>query len=260
MISTAAAIAAKCTGINGVFKCEAIVDLDSTETGAKKYTDVKTQKEASAMISEHLDIEWPCAKIGDKIYHISAIKAAYTAYTDAKNNDVPCQSPSNIAIAISGICLEDGTEVVLDEQQANIVNSYGVNTCINFNGWHTWGNRTAAYPSSSDPKDTWFCCRRMFTWLSNNLILTYHQRVDGLASYRLVQSIVDDENVNMNALAAQGRIAGGYIEFLESENPATNIMNGKVQFRIHLAPWTPAEDILFVLEFDPSILAAAFTA
>ena len=75
-----------------------------------------------------------------------------------------------------------------------------------------------------------------------------------------MQSIVDDENVNMNALAAQGRIAGGYIEFLESENPATNIMNGKVQFRIHLAPWTPAEDILFVLEFDPSILAAAFTA
>ena len=256
----AAAIAAKCTGINGAFTCEAIVDLDATETGAKKYTDVKLQKDASAMVSEHLDIEWPCAKIGSKIYHMSAIKAAYTAYTDANNDDVPCQSPSNVAIAISGICLEDGTDVVLDEQQANIVNSYGVNTCINFNGWHTWGNRTAAYPSSSDPKDVWLCCRRMFSWVSNNLILTYHQRVDNLASYRLVQAIIDDENVHMNSLAAQGKIAGGYIDFLEADNPAVNIMNGKVVFRIHLAPWTPAEDICFELEFDPDILAQAFSA
>ena len=64
----------------------------------------------------------------------------------------------------------------------------------------------------------------------------------------------------MNSLAAQGKIAGGYIDFLEADNPAVNIMNGKVVFRIHLAPWTPAEDICFELEFDPDILAQAFSA
>ena len=48
-----AAIAAKCTGINGVFSCEAVVDLDTTEeNGARKYTDVLTVKQASGFVSK----------------------------------------------------------------------------------------------------------------------------------------------------------------------------------------------------------------
>ena len=133
-----AAIAAKCTGINGVFSCEAVVDLDTTEeNGARKYTDVLTVKQASGFVSNHLSVEWPCVKIGEKIYHASAIKAALTAYIDAGNDDVPSLSPSNKAVGISGLCLEDGTEVVLDEQQANLVNSFGVCTFNNFSGWTT---------------------------------------------------------------------------------------------------------------------------
>lgn len=255
-----AAIAAKCTGINGVFSCEAIVDLDTTEeSGAWKYTDVLTVKQASGFVSNHLSVEWPCVKIGDKIYHASAIKAALTAYIDAGNDDVPSLSPSNKAVGISGLCLEDGTEVVLDEQQANLVNSFGVCTFNNFSGWTTWGNNTAIYPTSSDPKDRWFCCRRFFSWWGNSFILTYHERVDDYNNPRLVEAIVDDENVRGNSYAAQGKCAGAYIEWREQENTINDIMGGKMQFLHHLAPWTPAEDILDVLEFDPDLLEAAFT-
>lgn len=255
-----AAIAAKCTGINGVFSCEAIVDLDTTEeSGARKYTDVLTVKQASGFVSNHLSVEWPCVKIGDKIYHASAIKAALTAYIDAGNDDVPSLSTSNKAVGISGLCLEDGTEVVLDEQQANLVNSFGVCTFNNFSGWTTWGNNTAIYPTSSDPKDRWFCCRRFFSWWGNSFILTYHERVDDYNNPRLVEAIVDDENVRGNSYAAQGKCAGAYIEWREQENTINDIMGGKMQFLHHLAPWMPAEDILDVLEFDPDLLEAAFT-
>lgn len=255
-----AAIAAKCTGINGVFSCEAVVDLDTTEeSGARKYTDVLTVKQASGFVSNHLSVEWPCVKIGEKIYHASAIKAALTAYIDAGNDDVPSLSPSNKAVGISGLCLEDGTEVVLDEQQANLVNSFGVCTFNNFSGWATWGNNTAIYPTSSDPKDRWFCCRRFFSWWGNSFILTYHERVDDYNNPRLVEAIVDDENVRGNSYAAQGKCAGAYIEWREQENTINDIMGGKMQFLHHLAPWTPAEDILDVLEFDPDLLEAAFT-
>lgn len=255
-----AAIAAKCTGINGVFSCEAVVDLDTTEdSGARKYTDVLSVKQASGFVSEHLDVEWPCVRVGEKIYHASAIKAALIAYTDAGNDDVPSLSPSNKAVGISGLCLEDGTEVILDEQQANVVNSYGVCTFNNFSGWATWGNNTAIYPTSSDPKDRWLCCRRFFSWWGNSFILTYHERVDDNNSPRLIEAIVDDENVKGNSYAAQGKCAGAYIEWLEEENTINNIMDGKMRFLHHLAPYTPAEDILDVLEFDPDLLEAAFT-
>lgn len=255
-----AAIAAKCTGINGVFSCEAIVDLDtSEESGARKYTDVYTVKVASGFTSEHLSVEWPCVKVGDKIYHSSAMKAALTAYTDANNDDVPNLSPSNKAVGISGLCLEDGTEVILDEQQANVVNSYGVCTWNNFSGWTSWGNNTAAYPGSTDPKDRWFCCRRFFSWWGNSFILTYHQKVDDPNNYRLIEAIVDDENVKGNSYASQDKCAGAYIEYRSEDNTVADVMDGKMQFLTHLAPYTPAEDILNVLEFDPDLLEAAFT-
>ena len=256
--NVAAAIAAKCEGINGVFRCEAVVDLDTANGKARKYTDVKTVKEASGMVSPHLDVEWPCVRVGENIYHASALKAAITAYTDAANDDVPNLSPSNKATAITGLCLEDGTEVILDEPQANIVNSYGVCTYNNFSGWTTWGNNTAAYPGTTDPKDRWFCCRRFFSWWGNSFILTYHQRVDDPNNPRMIEAVVDDENVKGNSLVAQGKCAGAVIEYRAADNTINDIIGGKQQYYQRLAPYTPAEDIVDVLEFDPTLLQAAF--
>ena len=54
-------LAAKCVEINGVFKCECIVDIDSTtEKGAKVYTEVKAKKEGAGVSSEHAYPLWPC--------------------------------------------------------------------------------------------------------------------------------------------------------------------------------------------------------
>lgn len=265
--NVAAAIAAKCTGINGVFSCEAIVDLNTAkegegkynkEAGARKYTDVKEVKEKNGLVSNHLSVEWPCVKVGSKIYHASAIKAALTAYVDASNDDVPNLSPSNKVVSISGLCLEDGTEVILDEQQANTVNSFGVCTFNNFSGWATWGTNTAAYPSTTDPKDRWFNCRRFFSWWGNSFILTYHQRVDNPNDPRQVEAIVDSENVRGNSYVAQGKCAGIYVEYRAEDNPITDVLNGKAKFLTHLAPYPPMEDICDVLEFDPDMIIAAF--
>lgn len=255
--NVAAAIAAKCEGVNGVFSCECIVDLDCTATGAVKYTDIQTVKDASALVSPHMDVMWPCAKIGDKIYHGSAIKGAYTQLLDAENDDVPSLSPSNIPVDIDSICTETGTEIILDEQQANIVNSCGVSTFNRFSEWFLWGNRTAAYPGVTDNKDMWFCCRRFFSWWSKTFILAYHDRVDDPSNFRLIEAIVDDENVRGNSLAAQGKCAGAYIEFRRDENAVEDIANGELRFYQHLATYTPAEDILNILEFDPNLLTAA---
>lgn len=252
-------LGSKCSEINGVFSCECVLDLDSSSTGAKKYSAVGEWKNKNGYTNKHSVVLWPQVKVGQKQYAFSAIFAALTAYTDASNDDVPNLSPSNKMAKITGLVLDDGTEVTLDQNQANLLNSQGIITAINVNGWRTWGNNTAAYPGVTDPKDRWFCCRRFFSWWGNSFIMTYFQKVDDPANYRLIESIVDSENIRGNSYTSQGKCAGAKIVFEEKDNQITDILNGKIKFRQYLAPYTPAEDILNVLEFDPSMLAAAIS-
>ena len=255
----AAVMAAKCLKINGLFTCECIVDLDCTPDGATKYTDVKSVKEKSGFVSEHMLAVWPKVRIGDNAYYYSAIFSAAVAYVDAGNDDVPSLHASNKSLPITGLCLDDDedSEIVVDQEQANLVNSFGVVTAIKASGFKSWGNNTAAYPATTDPKDRWFGCRRFFSWWGNSFILSYFQNVDDPANTRLIESICDAENIRGNSYVAQGKCAGARITYSKDENPITDILNGKIQFHQYLAPYPPAEDILNVLEFDPTMLEAA---
>ena len=253
----AAVLQAKCEEINGYFKCEGFIDINSASGGCTIYTNAKSAKDSAGISSPHVMALWPCVKIGSKVAWLSAVLAAATAYLDAANDDVPYLSPSNKALGISGTCLADGTEILLDQVQANTLNGGGITTAINLNGWRSWGNNSAAYPSSTDPKDRWFCCRRFFTWWGNSFMLTYAQEVDDPADFRLIESIVDSENIRGNAYVASGKCAAIRIEFNEAENSVTDLLNGRITFHQHLSPWTPAEDIVNILEFDPDALVSA---
>lgn len=267
----AVALSAKCVEINGYFSCEGFVDVPSDDSaGATYYTDVSTKKEASGVSSGHMMAVWPCAVSGSVKFWGSSVMAALTAYTDAANDDVPNLSPSNKAMGITGTVLADAKctvdengnatwdkEVILDKLQANVVNGFGVSTFINENGWRSWGNRTAAYPGSSDPKDAWFCVRRFFSWWGNTFVLTYNQEVDNPMDRRLIEKIVASENIRGAALVSAGKCAAISVSYNEADNPITDIINGKITFATMLAPFTPAEDILNTLEFDPNGLKAA---
>lgn len=250
-------LAAKCEEINGYFTCEGFVDIDSTSNGCTQYTGAKEAKEEAGLSSRHVMALWPCVQVGSMTFWYSAIMAALTAYADANNDDVPSLSPSNELLGISGTVLADGTEVLLDQIQANTLNEFGITTAINVNGWRSWGNNTAAYPGITDPKDRWFCCRRFFSWWGNSFIQTYFHKVDDPTNFRLIEDIVDSENIRGNAYVSAGKCAGASIEYNETENTVTDIMNGKVTFHQHLAPWTPAEDIVNIMEFDPNALRNA---
>lgn len=147
----------------------------------------------------------------------------------------------------------------MDREQANTLNGAGVVTMINEGGWRAWGNNTSAYPDITDTKDRWIACRRMFTWMGNSLISLYHEKVDSPANYRLIEAICDSENIRLNSYVAAGKLAGARIEYNETENTVENILNGQVIFRIYMAAFTPAEDIVFILKFDPELLTAALS-
>lgn len=257
--TVAAALQAKTKSINGVFGAVCIVDIDSSADGATKYTDVKATKEKQAVSDANAYGVWPFAKVGEVVYSGSALASALTAYTDAQNDDTPNVSPSNKTIAISAACLADGTEVVLDQEQANTVNGFGIATWLNMNGFRLWGNNTAAYPGTSDPKDRWFSVRRFLTWAANSFILTYFSKVDSPANKRLIEAIVDSENVRGNGFVARGVCARYEIAFNEDENTTADLLDGKITFHQYITPFTPAEDIEDIIEFDPEALTAALS-
>lgn len=247
----------KCLDINGMFSCECVVDIDSSSTGAKKYDDVESVKATSGFSSSHMICVWPKVVYAGRTMAMSAMYAAMACYTDYANDNVPNLSPSNKDFKITATVLEDGTEVNLDKLQANELNGAGVVTGINMNGFKSWGNNTAAYPSVTDPKDRWIACRRFFSWWGNSFVTTYLSKVDSPANYRLIESIVDSENVRGNALVSQGKVAGIKMVYSKEDNPISSVLEGKIVFKQYLAPYTPAEDILNVLEFDPTMIEAA---
>ena len=251
------ALAAKCEEINGVFTCECILDIDTAE--ATKYTDCNDWKNKNGYTNKHAALLWPQVKVGTKQYAYSAIFGALTAYTDASNDDVPNLSPSNKLIGITGLCLEDGTEVVLDELQANLLNGQGIITAINDSGWKSWGNNTACYPANTDPKDRWFSVRRFLSWAANSFILTYFSKVDSPANKRLIEAIVDSENVRGNGFVARGVCARHEVIYDEAENTTADLLDGKITFHQYITPYTPAEDIEDVIEFDPDALTTALS-
>ena len=253
--AVAAALAAKCTDINGRFRCECLIDIDTE--AYTKYTDVEAAKDELGVTSEHAILLWPMVQYSDKIMAYSSMLAAFMTKQDYENDNVPGLYPSNKKLGISAAVLSDGTEVYLDETQANELNAIGVVTIINWEGLKCWGNNTAAYPDNTDPKDRWIGCRRFFSWHANSFIVNYNKKVDDPTNYRLIQSLVDSENIRGNALVSEGKCAGMVLEYRKEDNPIENIIDGTVVFRQRIAPWTPAEYILNMLEFDVDMIETA---
>ena len=252
-----AVMISKCECINGVFSTECLLDLDTSRT--KLYTDVPAVKEERGYQDRHAIVVWPMVEAEGKRIYYSAMVGAMAQYTDASNDNVPSLYLSNHVMYVDRAVLADGTEVFMDREQANTLNGAGVFTLVSEGKWRSWGNNTSVYPGSEDTKDRWIACRRMFTWMANSLITIYHDRVDSPANHRLIESIVDSENIRLNSYVADGKLAGGRIEYNEEENSVENILTGQVIFHIYMAAFTPAEDVVFVLKFDPSLLAASLS-
>ena len=254
----AAVMRAKASNINGSFQAITINDVPTNTV--KKYTDVAAWKNSNNYTDPLQVVCWPLVRLGDTVYHMSTHIMGALMTLDSTNGDIPYESPSNKSMQINGLCLEDGSEVSMNKEQANYLNGQGVVTALNFlGGWKVWGNRTGCYPANTDPKDAFICVRRMFIWHAQTFILTYWAKVDKPITKRLIQTIIDSENLRLNGLTSQGALLGGRIEFLSEENPTTDLLDGKIKFHTYLTPPVPARVIENVIEYDPSYFSTLFS-
>ena len=255
-----AAMVARGASINGgAFKAFAVCDLDPDSYEIANYSEAGAWKLANGYSSAALACCWPQVTSGTEVHWLSTHLIGLANQVDAgAGGGVPYVSPSNKALQIDGTCLEDETEVFLTQTQANVLNAAGIVTAMNFGGWRLWGNRTAAYPTSTDAKDVFIPIKRMTLWLHNTLVLSYFSQVDSALNRRLIDSVVDSVNIFLNGLKGQGAILGGECIFAEADNPTTELLDGHATFRIYWSPPPPAEAISFLIEYDPADLAALF--
>ncbi|MDT8901835.1 phage tail sheath family protein [Anaeroselena agilis] len=255
----AAVMKSKVQNINSLFKAVAVCDINCTSSGADLYTEAYEWKTTNNYTSEFQIDCWPMVALDGKKFRLSTQLVGLMCYVDSQNGDIPYVSPSNHSLQMDSAITAAGDEVTLGPDQAAYLNGKGIVTAVNImGGWKAWGNNTGIYPTSSDPKDRWIPVRRMFNWIGNTIITTYWQKVDNPMNKRLIRTVVDSMNIWLNGLTAREALLGGRVEFLESENPVTDLMNGIVRFHVYLGGVVPAEDMEFVLEFDTRYFAALF--
>lgn len=249
---------AKMLKIHNNFPGQWLADVP-TDT-VTQYADVAAWKNDNNYTAAHQIVCWPKVKLGDDQFHLSTQIAGIIGQATAARGGVLNVTPSNRNLQADSAVLQDGTEVSIQLQQANdTLNANGIVTALNWiGGWKAWGNRTAAYPGTTDVKDAFIKVRGFQNWLANTLIISYWQNVDGDLDRRQIESITDSNQIFLNGLGAAGELLGGRIEFRPEDNPTTNLLDGKAVFRIYQATSTPTESIEFVLEYDASYLQTLF--
>lgn len=253
-VVVAAAMAAKAEAIGGMFKAKALVDLD-----AATYTAAIEAKNGGTFTADQI-VCWPMGKLGDKTFHMSTIVAGGISATDSANDGIPYDGPSNKAAHLDSLVNSDGEAVNLTLAQANALNFAGIMTGINFmGGFVLWGNYTGCYPTNTDVKDNFIIVSRMFGWINNSLIQTFWSKLDRPINTRLIETVLDTANAWIDGLVGAGYLLGGRVEMLTDENPDAKLMAGIIKLHVYATPASPAQEIDFILEYDPDYVTTALS-
>ena len=252
----AAAMEAKCENINGCFACTCLIDVDTTAlTGVTKAQDVKAWKDENNIVFPRQQCLFGFPSLvgvsDKKVFHFASQQGPLMQWTDAyRGNGMPYHSPSNKQLRMNSLQLADGSEMPMHLLDANMLNSQGVVTALNFiGGWRSWGNRTACYPSDTDVKDMFISVRRMFDFIGNSIVLTIWQYVDEPGNRRLIDAIVNSLQLWLDGMSNTEALIGARLEFRQDENPTSELLNGHYVFHVYIAVPTPAEWIDFRIEY-----------
>ena len=156
-------------------------------------------------------------------------------------------SPSNTEIqGIVGVERQLTSMINDPTSEVNSLNEAGVVTVFNSygSGLRTWGNRSAAYPSSTHPTN-FINVRRTADILHESVEYAMLQFMDFPIDNGLIDSICETVNQFIRTLIGRGALIDGKCTFNADKNPTTELANGHLTFDIEFMPPTPAERITF---------------
>jgi len=156
-------------------------------------------------------------------------------------------SPSNTEIKGIIGAERNLTSMINDpSSEVNLLNEAGILTIFNSfgSGFRTWGNRSSAYPASTDPTN-FINIRRTADIIHESVEYSMLQFMDYPIDNGLIDSICESVNAFIRTLIGRGALIDGKCKYNPDKNPPTETANGHLLFDIEFMPPTPAERITF---------------
>lgn len=128
--------------------------------------------------------------------------------------------------------------------QTNVLNEIGVCTVIMTGGVRTWGNRSAAWPSTTAPNN-FIAVRRT----ADIIHISVEEAMRPFLGQPINQAIIDSirETVNgfLRTLKTRGAIIDGVCKYIPENNPPTELALGHLTFDLDFLPPSSLERITF---------------
>ncbi|QGQ97060.1 phage tail sheath protein [Paenibacillus psychroresistens] len=246
--------------INGHWDALVAADLDSGAT-SDTIAEAIAWKATNGYTDIGVKVGWPKAKSAGRIFWTSTLMVVRMQQTDFASDNVPYISPSNKQVDITGPVLASGADFVFDENQANELNQKGITT-FNFRSgiWVLWGPHCANYEygASIDPKDVFDAGIRMMMYMTNTFQDRFMSDVDGPLNRSMKDTILNDAGTWINSLIADGKLLYGVIEFLETSNPTSSIVEGNFLFNTQITTTPVAKSLTFVVQYTTKGITALF--
>jgi uncharacterized protein len=166
-------------------------------------------------------------------------------------------SPSNKPIfGVSGPEIAISAAINDATTESNQLNEVGITTVFNSfgTGLRTWGNRTAAWPSSTDI-DQFLPVLRTVDIIDESIELAMLQFIDSPITQATIDAVRDTANAFIRTLIGRGAlIPGSVVKFNADDNSPEQLAAGHVVFEKVLCPPPPMERMTFNTVIDISLL------
>ncbi|MCK9514067.1 MAG: phage tail sheath subtilisin-like domain-containing protein [Pigmentiphaga sp.] len=156
-------------------------------------------------------------------------------------------SPSNNEIkGIIGVERKLSAMINDPTTEVNLLNENGIVTLFNSfgTGLRSWGNRSAAWPTVTHPKN-FINVRRTADVLHESVEYSMLQFIDRPINDALIDDIKESVNAFMRTLIGRGALIDGICIYDPAKNEPTQLALGHLVFDIEFMPPTPAERITF---------------
>lgn len=166
-------------------------------------------------------------------------------------------SPSNQEIlGVLGMERSISFRVNDPSTEANALNEAGITTVANSfgTGFRTWGNRSAAWPTVTHPKN-FIAVRRTADVIAESIEFSSLQFSDMPINQAFIDSVLGTANGFMRTLVARGAIIDGIVYYDKAKNPPEELASGHIVFNYSFMPPIPAERITYESFVDINMLA-----